>query len=181
MTFFNDLFSSFQAMPGTSISSGTSTKSLPDIEPENQGGGFDTSYDDAYLMASQASGVPFALIKAHSIRESRQDPKAYHYDNKKSGASYGLLQTEWLKGVNRLAPYGYTDDDIGDGSILYNPTVSASIGAKIMAGNISRFSLLRDAINAYNTGVAESVRVAPNNYVNDVLRYYSTLINGSDG
>ncbi len=155
-------------------SAGTS-KSLPDVEPENQGGTYKVLHDTAFYEAHLRTGVPFALIKAHAQRESNFDEKAYRYENPRQGASYGLMQVLWVKGSNRFARWGYTDDDIRDGSLLYLPDVNAFLGAKIIEDNLTRLSL-RDAINAYNTGVAEKVRVAPGNYVNMVLKVYSTLV-----
>lgn len=153
-----------------------SSKNLPDVEPENQSGNYDTTFDQFYKDAGDEWGVPFALIKAHAIRESSQNATAYHYDNPKSGASYGLLQVEWVKGSNRFASWGYGDDKISDGSPLYDCSLNCELGTRIMKDNLNRFSSLRDAVNAYNTGVAEKIRVAPANYVNDVLKYYSKIL-----
>ncbi len=151
------------------------SNSLPDVEPENQGGNFKVIHDDAFHEAHLATGVPFALIKAHAKRESNFDEKAYRFETVKKGASYGLMQVLWVKGSNRFAKWGYTDDDIRDGSLLYLANINAFLGAKVIEDNLKRLGL-RDAINAYNTGVSESVRIAPNNYVNDVLKIYSTLV-----
>jgi soluble lytic murein transglycosylase-like protein len=151
---------------------------LPDCDRANQAGGFAETYDEAYEKASGQTGVPFALIKAHAIRESSQMPEAYHYDNPKSGASYGLLQVEWKSGSNRFSKYGVDDAEIGnDGSGLYDPEISAYLGACIMRDNLNWLKgNVRDAINAYNTGVPETKREAPANYVDDVINYYSKII-----
>lgn len=155
----------------------------PDIDATLQNGDYDTTYDDSFEKASARTGVPFALIKAHAIRESSLKPNAYHYDDAANGASYGLLQVEWMKSgknYNRLAQFGYSGDTIKDGSILYNADVSAFLGASIMAQNLTRFnSNIRDAINAYNTGVAEATRAAPGNYVDDVISYYEEILGES--
>lgn len=155
----------------------SSSNSLPDVEPDEQKGKYNTNFDDAFYEAHLRTGVPFALIKAHAKRESNFDPKAYRFESTKKGASYGLMQILWVKGSNRFAKWGYSDDDIRDGSLLFLEDVNTFLGAKVIQDNLSRLKL-RDAINAYNTGVAESVRVAPNNYVNDVMKIYSTLIGG---
>lgn len=167
------------ALIGT-VSTVTSSNLMgwPDVMPENQGGTFKGDYDDKFLQVSQEENVPFALLKAHSIRESSLNPTAYHADTS-AKASYGLMQVEWWASSNRFANWGYSDDTIGDGSILYDPYVSIKLGAKIIKDNYSRLKSLRDCINAYNTGAAESVREAPANYVDDVLGYYSQLVNGA--
>ena len=151
------------------------TDGYPDISPQDQGGNFDTTYDQNMLDASQKHNVPFALIKAHAIRESSLRSNAFHNDYS-DHSSYGLMQVEWWPGSGRLAKFGYPDSEIGDGSMLYDPETNCDIGAGIIKANLDWLGNLRDAINAYNTGVPESEREAPDNYVNDVLGYYSTLV-----
>lgn len=150
---------------------------LPDIDASNQGGGFDQTYDEAFSKASGQTGVPFALIKAHAIRESSLNANAYHFDNSTVGASYGLLQVEWICGSNRFDKYGVSDSQIGDGSLLYDPDTSSFLGASIIRDNLNWLKgSLRDAINAYNTGTPESKREAPNHYTNDVVKYYNQIL-----
>lgn len=166
----------------SSVSSGSNPWNLPDIDSAHQLGAFKKDFDSSFEKASGATSVPFALIKAHAIRESSLVPGAYHYDNASAGASYGLMQVEWKPGSNRLAQFGsqYSADSIRDGSILYDPDTSAFLGASIIAQNLRHFKgNLRDSINAYNTGVAESIRQAPANYVDDVLNYYQAIIGAS--
>lgn len=157
----------------------TNAWNLPDIDSSEQKFNYDRTYDESFEKASNETGVPFALLKAHAIRESALKSDAYHYDDATNGASYGLMQVEWNStgtNYNRLSQFGYSGDTIKDGSILYDPDTNAYLGACIIKQNLSRFNgNVRDAINAYNTGAAESVRPAPNNYVNDVVVYYSQL------
>lgn len=164
-------------LTGSSVASGTpvyDVTSLKDVDPDSQGGSYKTTYDWAFTAARDAVGIPFALLKAHAIRESSLDPSAFRQEP--SGkASYGLMQILWWKNSNRFQQYGYGDDQIGDGSLLYQADVNTLIAAKIIKDNLDRFKNLRDAVNAYNTGVAESTRVAPGNYVDDVLNYYNEL------
>ena len=151
-----------------------------DIGPENQGGKYSRAYDSAFLAASNATGVPFALIKAHAVRESALDPNATRNEpprgSRPASASYGLTQILWWPGSERFDQFGYPDDSLDDGAKLFDPETNAIIGAKIMQDNLDRLGNLRDAINAYNTGVRENVRIAPGNYVNDVIKIYSELI-----
>ncbi len=152
----------------------TTNNGLWDIEPSEQGGVYKIDYDGVFESARDKTGVPFALLKAHAVRESNLYANAFRQEP--SGkASYGLMQVLWWKNSGRFSKWGVSDDDIGDGTLLYQADINCEIGARIVADNLSRLSL-RDAINAYNTGVAESVRVAPGNYVNDVLKIYSTLV-----
>lgn len=153
-----------------------SLSNLPDTTPENQGGDFDTTYDSEMWDAHSKTGVPFALIKAHAIRESSLKSDAYHFDNSSEGGSYGLMQVEYNYGDNRFSKYGYPDSAIGEfGDALKDPGVNCYIGACIIRDNLEWLKNLRDAVNAYNTGVKEGKREAPANYVNDVLGYYSTI------
>jgi len=166
-----------------SSSSGANPFNLPDVDPSLQGGSYSRDYDSSFMLASALSGVPFALLKAHAIRESSLKPQANHFDSAASGTSYGLLQVEWggtkYNKVDRFAkaPYNLSADEIGDGSILYDPDLNCKLGAMIIAANLKWLkNNLRDSINAYNTGHAESKGEAPANYVDDVMGYYSELV-----
>lgn len=148
---------------------------LLDVDPSAQGGNYKRDYDDYFAQASVETGVPWALIKAHAIAESSLVPNA-SLTEPNGRKSYGLMQVLWWPSSQRFANWGYGDDKIGDGSILYDPGVSAYLGAMVMQDNLSRFGNLTDAINAYNTGVAASKRVAPFGYVDKVKKYYSALV-----
>ena len=169
--------------PGNPNTTNSNPWSLPDIDSTDQQGGFATTYDSSFEKASGLTGVPFALIKAHAIRESSLNPQAFHQDNS-SESSYGLMQVEWGTAsslTNRLAKYGpYSADQLKDGSILYDPDTSAYLGACIIRDNLNWLKgNLRDAINAYNTGTTEAKSEAPANYVDDVMKYYATIIGGT--
>lgn len=149
---------------------------LPDIAPPSQGGGYDQSYDYSFMQARDKWGIPFALLKAHAIAESSLDSSAFRLEP--SGkASYGLMQVLWWSGSDRFKKYGASADYIGDGSILYDPDRNVDIAAQLIKDNLAACKgNLRDTINMYNTGVKESTRAAPANYVNKVLNYYSKII-----
>jgi transglycosylase-like protein with SLT domain len=163
---------------------------LPDIDSANQAGGFDTTYDQSYEKASGSTGVPFALIKAHAIRESSQNPTATHADTA-TNSSYGLLQVEWSTDTssslyNRLQKYGviqFSGSALSP-TVLEDPDTSAFLGASIIADNLNWLTPggknglqgLRDTINAYNTGTTEAKIEAPANYVNDVMNYYQQIL-----
>lgn len=149
---------------------------LLDCDSANQGGTYSRAFDEAFEKASGATGIPFALIKAHAVRESKLIPSAYRFDNDAVGGSYGLMQIEWLEGSNRFAKYGYPDTVLKGGDDLYQPDINAHLGAQIIKSNLEWLKgNLRDAINAYNTGKSEDKRPAPHHYVDDVLSIYSEL------
>lgn len=156
----------------------TTIGNLPDVAPENQSGNFKRDYDDVFYSVGQSYGVPFALLKAHAIKESSLSQSAFRQEPN-GKASYGLMQVLWWPNSNRFNNWGYSDDMIRDGSLLYDPETNVSIACEIILDNYSRLKNLRDAVNAYNTGVKESVRIAPYNYVDKVLGYYSTIIGRS--
>lgn len=154
----------------------TTIGSLPDVRPESQSGNYKRDYDDVfYEIGVEGYGVPFALLKAHAIKESSLNRSAFRQEPN-GKASYGLMQVLWWKNSNRFKNWGFPDDMIGDGSLLYDPQVNVAIACEIILDNYSRLKNLRDSINAYNTGVKESVRIAPYEYVDKVLNYYSTII-----
>lgn len=150
--------------------------SLADIDPSDDKSNYTHTYDSFFKAASDKSNIPYALMKAHALRESALNSGAYHFDNISRGASYGIMQVEYLKGRDMYSGYGYTDDQLVDGSPLYDLTINCDLASKIIRNNLSRFPTLRDAINSYNTGKSEKDRPAPNNYVNDVLKYYSEIV-----
>lgn len=163
---------------GGSAVSRSNPWNLPDVDSSQQGGSYTREHDEALEEASSATQVPFALLKAHMIRESSGNAKAYHYDNEKSGSSYGIMQVEWIFGSNRFAKYGFPDSEIGlMGDGLYDPYDNAMIGACIVRDNLNWLKgALRDSINAYNTGKREKDYPAPVHYVDDVMRHYAVLI-----
>lgn len=152
---------------------------LPDVLPINQGGTFKRDYDSEFYRVSQETGVPFALLKAHAIRESNLKPNAIRHEpgtsKRPPSASYGLMQILWWQDSERFSAWGYPDQELDGGERLFNVYENIYLGAQIILDNYNRLGL-RDSINAYNTGVAENKRVAPGNYVNDVLKNYQTLI-----
>lgn len=169
----------------TTVTTGLEKLPFADVLPEKQGGSFNRSYDGYFYDASQVHGVPFALLKAIAIRESSLNPSAYRLEP--SGfASFGLLQVLWKQGSQRFerensrmasGSWGYPDDFIRDGSILYEPQINADIACRIIRYEYNRYPTLRDVINAYNTGKSESKIVAPHNYVEDILGYYAKILN----
>lgn len=169
---------------------------LKDIEPGEQSGGYKTDYDIYFEAAADEFDVPFALLKAHAIQESSLKEKAFRNENpsgradREGWASRGLLQLLWAPDKNnvlaknklydRFKKYGYSGDTIGSGDLLFKPDVNTRISAQLIRDNLkSCGGSIRDAINMYNAGVKESVRQAPEKYVNKVLNYYNKIIGES--
>ena len=155
---------------------------LADIDPDDQSGGYKKDHDFAFEKASVKWQVPFALLKAHAIKESSLNPRAFMDENptkrtdRIGWASRGLMQVLWWPGSNRFAKYGYPDSILAGGEKLFDPEVGCDIGAQIIRDNLKACGgNLRDAVNMYNTGKKEAAYPAPGEYVNKVLNYYNKI------
>lgn len=156
---------------------------LRDVSPDEQKGGFKKDFDQAFLRASKARGVPFALLKAHAIAESSLNPKAFRDESsgrsdRKGWASRGLMQVLWWPGSERWKKYGHPDSELGsDGSLMFDPDINTDIAAALIKDNLKACGdNLRDAVNMYNTGKTEAQFKAPNGYVDKVLGYYNKIL-----
>lgn len=156
---------------------------LVDILPADQGGNFKKDFD--YIMESDSvkTGVPFGLIKAHAFVESSLNARAFRDENpdKKASrtgwASRGLMQLLFWPGSTRFEQYGYDSDDLSGGDDLFDPLINIDIGSQLIASNLKACKgNLRDAINMYNTGAKESVRIAPLGYVDKVIKNYELIV-----
>jgi len=156
---------------------------LPDIELSQAGGTFKKDFDMIFESVSDEIGIPAALLKAHAIAESSLNPKAFRDENpskrtdRQGWASRGLMQVLFWPGSTRFNQFGYSSAALSDGERLFEPYTNVRVAAKLIEANLNATKgNIRDAINMYNTGVKESVRVAPENYVGKVLGYYETII-----
>ena len=166
---------------------------IKDIEASMQKGGYKTEFDVYFEAASDEFGVPFALLKAHALMESSLKEKAFRDENpskredRTGWASRGLMQLLWANDLNnpkaknklydRFKKYGYGGVQLGNGDILFDPNINIRIAAQLIADNLKACGgNLRDAINMYNAGVKESVRKAPENYVDRVLTFYKKIL-----
>lgn len=159
---------------------------LKDIEPKDQGGGFKQDSDSSFTRASNLTGVPFALIKAHAIAESSLKPSAFRDESggraERAGwASRGLMQILWWPNSDRFKKYGYPDSVLGaDGGKMFEPDINTEIAAKLIRDNLNSVNgNLRDAINMYNTGKTEAQYKAPYDYVNKVISNYEKIVKGT--
>ena len=156
---------------------------LTDVLPENQGGNFKTDFDVYFERSADQFSVPFALLKAHAIMESSLNPRAFRDENpsgrtdRKGWASRGLMQTLFWPGSTRFQKYGFGPER--DPSELFDPETNIHVAAQLIRDNLNAcHGSLRDAINMYNAGVKESVRIAPHNYTDKVFNYYKQIIGG---
>lgn len=157
---------------------------LPDIFPEQQGGSYKRDFDVIFEKHADRTGVPFGLLKAHAIQESSLKPRAFRDENpskrqdRLGWASRGLMQLLAWPGTTRWAKFGFSQTQTEkDLDALYDPDLNIKLAADLIKANLVVCSgNLRDAVNMYNAGVKESVRKAPDNYVDRVVGYYSTII-----
>lgn len=165
---------------------------LKDVSIGGQSGGYKRDYDFYFMEAADEFKVPFALLKAHAIKESSLNPKAYLDENpkrdtaKNGWASRGLMQLLWAndklttqKLYDRFKKYGYSGDVISysNGDLLFDVTVNLRIAAQLIRDNLQACGgNIQDAINMYNTGVKYSVRQAPGGYTEKVVEYYKKIL-----
>lgn len=154
---------------------------LPDVLPENQGGSYKRDFDVYFESAANEFGVPFALMKAHAIKESSLNPKAFRDENPSKRtdrigwASRGLMQLLFWPKSTRFEKYGFPASS--DPDDLYTPYTNIRIAAQLIRDNLNACGgNLRDAINMYNTGKKEAQYAAPGQYVDKVVGYYETMI-----
>lgn len=96
------------------------------------------------LMAAAAHhAVDPALLHAIAVVESGLDPRALNRANRNGSRDIGLMQinSAWLPVLGR---WGITEER------LYEPCISAYVGAWILAGNIARHGRTWRAVGAYN-------------------------------
>lgn len=168
---------------GMGISTSGKLFGLKDVLPKDQKGTFKRDYDLIFSEASDKTGVPFALLKAHSIQESSIKADAFldesgNRADRKGWASRGLMQILWWPGSERWKKYGYADKDLGTGGVLmFDPKINVDIAAQLIRDNLKACKgNLRDAVNMYNTGKKEADFAAPGDYVNKVIKYYETIL-----
>lgn len=182
--FLGILFYSQRASGGVLNMSNKRLFDLEDIDPSEQGGGYKKDFDLFFEASADKYGVPFSLLKAHALMESSLNPKAYRDENpqkkesRKGWASRGLMQLLFWPGSTRFEKYGYDADSLDQGEELYEPYINIDIAAQLIRQNLNDCKgNLRDAINMYNAGVKESVRKAPENYVDRVLTFRNKILN----
>ena len=93
--------------------------------------------------AARHFGLPPALLHAIAEVESGGNPRAVNHGNRNGSRDIGLMQinSSWLP---RLARWRI------DEQALFDPCISAHVGAWILADNISRLGPVWRAVGAYN-------------------------------
>lgn len=95
------------------------------------------------MAAATHHSVDPALLHAIAVVESGLDPRATNRSNRNGSRDIGLMQinSAWLPALKR---WGITEEK------LYEPCISAYVGAWILAGNIARHGRTWRAVGAYN-------------------------------
>ena len=105
------------------------------------------SIDHCFNLASKQYQIPSQLLRAIAKVETRLDPLAIH---KNSNQSYdmGIMQinSTWLSMLNKV---GISEAELLDGC------KNIQVGAWILAQNIKRYGLTRQAIGAYHSPTPE--------------------------
>lgn len=99
--------------------------------------------ESCLAVAAAHHAVDAGLLRAIATVESGLDPAALNRANADGSRDIGLMQinSAWLPA---LARWRITEND------LFDPCVSAYVGAWILAGNIARLGLTWRAVGAYN-------------------------------
>jgi soluble lytic murein transglycosylase-like protein len=118
--------------------------------------------DLCFAEAASRYNVSDELLYAIAAQESRLDPDAVGL-NTDGSRDIGIMQINswWLP---KLADFGI------DERHLKEPCTNISVGAWILAGNITRYGYTWDAVGAYNagTGNTEMIRIRREAYAHKV-------------
>lgn len=98
---------------------------------------------DCLNRAARHFKLPSLLLRAIAQTESGGDPKAVNRANRNGSYDVGLMQinSSWLP---TLAQWKVAEKD------LYDPCISAYVGAWILADNMARLGPVWRAVGAYN-------------------------------
>lgn len=140
-------------------------------------------FDALYKKWGGVYGVDWRLIKAHALRESAENPRAFNPERPDlpNDGSYGIGQIYCVVGPdgrcsNRLSVDGWPPH----ASDLYDADKNIHFMAQIIAANTRAYGMPR-AVAVYNS--FDQHRRPLNGpfknqgYVDDVLRYYEGLKN----
>ena len=101
-----------------------------------------TAHATCFDLAAQRYGVPTVLLQAIAQQESGGRAMAINV-NRNGSRDIGLMQINsgWL---NTLSRHGIAEQD------LFDPCVSALVGAWILANNFARHGYTTQGLGAYN-------------------------------
>jgi soluble lytic murein transglycosylase-like protein len=98
---------------------------------------------DCVADAARFHGISVVLLQAIVMQESSGRPDSLNCGNNNKTCDYGLTQTNSIH-LERLKKFGAKPED------LFDPCVSAYVGAWILSENFSRLGVTWDAVGAYN-------------------------------
>lgn len=120
---------------------------------------------DACLQsAATYQRIDPALLKAIAVQESGMNPRAVN-QNKNGSKDHGVFQINdtWLP---TLKKFGITQAD------LYDPCVSAYVGAWVLAQAIAQHGPTWRAVGAYNAGNSPKREAARIRYAKTIMSQY---------
>ncbi len=104
----------------------------------------ENNFNEPILAASQALGVPVAVIKGFIAEESGFNPNSFRAEPAHNDGSYGLMQILYATAKGE----GFQ----GSSSDLFVPANSVYYGTKFLKGLLNQYPNILDAIAAYNMG-----------------------------
>lgn len=101
------------------------------------------AHADCIAAAAAYHRIDVQLLQAIVMQESSGRAEAVNCANANASCDYGLAQINSIH-LERLQRFGVSKQD------LFNPCVSAYVGAWILAENFDRLGVTWDAVGAYN-------------------------------
>jgi soluble lytic murein transglycosylase-like protein len=101
------------------------------------------AHADCIAAAAAYHRIDVQLLQAIVMQESSGRAEAVNCANANASCDYGLAQINSVH-LERLQRFGVSKQD------LFNPCVSAYVGAWILAENFDRLGVTWDAVGAYN-------------------------------
>lgn len=123
---------------------------------------------DCIAAAAAYHRIDVQLLQAIVMQESSGKAEAVNCANANASCDYGLAQINSVH-LERLQRFGVSKQD------LFNPCVSAYVGAWILAENFERLGVTWDAVGAYNAA-SPTKRVA---YANKIQAKLSAIRAGT--
>ena len=126
------------------------------------------AHADCIAAAAAYHRIDVQLLQAIVMQESSGKADAVNCANSNASCDYGLTQINSMH-LERLQRFGVSKQD------LFNPCVSAYVGAWILAENFERLGVTWDAVGAYNAA-SPNKRVA---YANKIQAKLSAIRAGT--
>lgn len=126
------------------------------------------AHADCIAAAAAYHRIDVQLLQAIVMQESSGRAEAVNCANANASCDYGLAQINSIH-LERLHRFGVSKQD------LFNPCVSAYVGAWILAENFDRLGVTWDAVGAYNAA-SPAKRIA---YANKIQAKLSAIRAGT--